>query len=82
MSNWKALFASKYKDHDSFMFFYSKSKSTIHKLKRSNSIAVTDEVFLRYSSPKPISADKLQGETKKLPMSGSKNFRFKKVYRG
>ena len=71
MSNWQALFTFKCKDHDSFLSLYSKIKSTLHKLKRSNSIAVTDDVFLKEFFAKAISADELKGETKKLLKGGS-----------
>ena len=66
MVNWQALFSLKFEDHDSYLSFYSESKSTIHKLKKSKYIAVTDDFLLKAFFSKAISVNKLQGELKKL----------------
>jgi len=71
MSNWQLLFALKCEDRDLFLSFYSKNKLTLHKLKRSNLIAVTDDVFLKAFFAKAISVDELEGESKKLLKDGS-----------
>jgi len=71
MANWQALFSLKCEDCDSFLSFYSKSKSTLHKLKKPKSIAVTDDVFLKAFFAKAISVDKLQKESKKLLKDGT-----------
>jgi len=70
MSNWQALFALKCEDRDLFLSFYSKSKLSLHKLKRSNSITVTDDVFLKAFFAEVISVDELQAELKKLLKGG------------
>ena len=46
-ANWQALFKLKCDNRDEFLTFYSKSKGIIHRLKKSNPIAVTDEVSLK-----------------------------------
>ena len=71
MSSWQGLFALKCEDHNSFLSFYSKSKATLHKLKWSNSIAVTDKVFLKAFFAKVIFVEKLQSKTKKLLKDGN-----------
>jgi len=53
------------------MSFYSKSKSTLHKLKKSKSIDVMDAVLLKAFFTKAISVDELQGESKKLLKGGT-----------
>jgi len=72
MSSRQALFVLKCEDHDLFLSFYSKSKSTLHKLKRSKSIAVADAIFLKAFFAKAISVKELQGESKKLLKGSSK----------
>jgi len=64
MSNWQALFALKCEDRNLFLSFYSKCKSTLYKIKRSKSIAVTDDVFLKAFFAKEISVEEFQGESK------------------
>jgi len=59
MSNWQALFALKRKYRDSCLSCYFKRKSALHKIKRSNSIVVTDDVFLKAFFAKAISIDEL-----------------------
>jgi len=71
MENWQALFSLKCEDYDSFLSFYSKSKSTLHKLKKSKSIAITDAVFLKAFFAKVISVDKIQGKSKKILKGGT-----------
>merc|ERR1740124_424761 len=71
MLNWQALFSLKCEDRDPFLSFYSKSKSTLHKLKKSKSIAVTDDVYLKAFFEKSISVNKLQGKSKKLLKGGT-----------
>ena len=71
MANWQALFSLKCEDCDALLYFYLKSKSTLHKLKKSKSIAVTDEVFLNEFFAKVISVEKLQGKLKKLLKGGT-----------
>jgi len=66
VANLQALLSLKYEDFYSFLSFYSKIISVLHKLKKSKSIAVTDDVFVKAFFAKAISVDKLQGESKKL----------------
>ena len=63
-ANWQALFKLKCDNRDDFLTFYSKSKGIIHRLKKSNSIAVTDEVFLKAYFSMAIDAPELQSEVK------------------
>ena len=46
MSHWKTLFGLKCKSRDNFLTFYSKAKGVLHKLKKHDSVAVTNDVFL------------------------------------
>ena len=46
MSHWKSLFGLKCELHDDFLAFRSKAKGVLHKLKKHNSVSVTDGVFL------------------------------------
>ena len=65
-ANWQELFKLKCDNRDDFLTFYSKSKGIIHRLKKTNSIAVTDEVFLKAYFSMAIDAPKLQLEVKKF----------------
>ena len=64
MAQWQQLFGLKCEDKDSFLHFYSRSKSILHKLKKNKSIAVTDDIFLRAYFAKVIEAPELQTEVK------------------
>jgi len=64
MQHWKALFSLQCESRDSFLAFYSKAKSTLHKLKKSKSVTVTDNVFLKAYFVMAIEADELQQEIK------------------
>ena len=66
MDHWNLLFGLKYEEKDNFLQFYSKSKSVVYKLKRDNSVAVTDDIFLRAYFSKVIEAPELQTEVRKL----------------
>ena len=44
-ANWQALFKLKCEFRDDLLTFYFQSKGVIHRLKRINSVVVTDEVF-------------------------------------
>jgi anthranilate/para-aminobenzoate synthase component I len=65
-ANWQALFKLKCEYRDDFLTFYSKSKGIIHKLKKGNSVAVHDEVFLKAYFSMAIDAPELQSEVKKF----------------
>jgi len=71
MENWQALFSLKCEDRNSFLSSYSKSKSTLHKIKKSKYIDVTDDVFLKVFFTKVISVDKLQDDSKKILNGGN-----------
>ena len=47
MSYWKTLFGLKCESRDDFLAFYSNDKGFIHKLKKGNSVAITDDIFLQ-----------------------------------
>ena len=47
MSHWKVLFGLKCESRNDFLAFYSKANGILHKLKKGNSVAVTDNVFLQ-----------------------------------
>lgn len=47
MHNWTVMFALKCKDRDSFIAFYSMTNKPLHKLTAENSIAATDNIFLK-----------------------------------
>jgi len=47
MQHWKTLFLLRYEVRASFLAFYNKAKSILHKLKKAKSVAVTDNVFLK-----------------------------------
>ena len=64
--DWHDLFGLKCEDMDSFLSFYSSSKKILHKLKKSKSIAVTDNVFLKSYFAKVIQTPELQHEVKNL----------------
>ena len=57
-------------DLDEFLSFYSKVTKVLDKLKETNSVAVTDDVFLRAFLAKAISCEELQTEAKKLLQDG------------
>ena len=59
-------FKLKYEYRDNLLTFYSQSKGTIHRLKRSNSAAVMDEVLLKAYFSMAIDATELQSEVKKF----------------
>ena len=63
---WQELFKLKCDHRDDFLTFYSKSKGIIHRLKKTNSIAVTDEIFLKAYFSMAIDAPELQSEVKKF----------------
>ena len=66
MSLWNQVFGLKCDERDDFQHFYSKVKGLLFKLKKDNSVAVTDDVFLRAYFAKVIQAPELQTEVKKL----------------
>jgi hypothetical protein len=63
---WQELFKLKCDHRDDFLTFYSKSKGIIHRLKKTNYIAVTDEIFLKAYFSMAIEAPELQPEVKKF----------------
>ena len=66
MAHWNTLFSLKCEDRDTFLHFYSKAKSMVFKLKRDNSTAIKDDIFLRAYFAKAIEAPELQTNVKKL----------------
>ena len=66
MSLWNQVFGLKCDTRDDFQHFYSKVKALLFKLKKDDSVAVTDDVFLRAYFAKVIQAPELQTEVKKL----------------
>ena len=62
MYHWKTLFRLKCEDRDDFLAFYSKSKGILHTLKKGNSVAVTDNVFLEAYFDMVIEDPELQPE--------------------
>ena len=66
MAHWNTLFGLKCEDRDTFLHFYSKAKSMVFKLKRDNSTAIQDDIFLRAYFAKAIEAPELQTNVKKL----------------
>ena len=64
MSQWKKLFGLKCESCDDFLAFYSKAKCVLHKLKKHDSVAVTDGVFLKAYFAMTIEAPKLQAEVR------------------
>ena len=66
MSLWNQVFGLKCDKRDDFQHFYSKVKGLLFKLKKDDSVAVTDNVFLRAYFAKVIQAPELQTDVKKL----------------
>ena len=67
MNNWSSLLSSKCEDRDLFLSFYSKTKGTLHKLIKGNSIVAKDGVF---SEGILLDGHRVQGVTdrnKRLP---------------
>ena len=62
MSHWKLLFGLKCESRDDFLSFYSKAKGILHKLKKDESGAVTDGVFLKAYFAMVIEAPEPQTE--------------------
>ena len=60
MSHWQKIFGLKCENRDVFFAFYSKAKGVIHKLTKVNSVAATDNVFLKAYFAKVIEAPELQ----------------------
>ena len=58
-ANWQALFKLRYEFRDDFFTFHSQSKGIVHRLKMSDSVAVTDEVFLKAYFSMAINAPEL-----------------------
>ena len=70
MRLWREFMGLRCQDLDEFLSFYSQVTKVLDKLKESNSIAVTDDVFLRAFLAKAISCQELQTEAKKLLQDG------------
>ena len=66
MSHWKTLFGLKCESCDDFLSFYSKAKGVLHKLKKHDSVAVTDDIFLKAYFSMTIEAPELQTEVKRF----------------
>ena len=64
MSHWKLLVGLKYESRDNFLAFYSKAKGILYKLKKGNSMPVTDDVFLKAYFIMIIEAPELQTEVR------------------
>ena len=74
MAQWSELFGLRCESYDQFLSFYSKTKGLIHKLKTNNSIAVTDDTFLKAYFAKVIDAPELQQEVKKFSKGGTQTY--------
>ena len=64
VSYWKVLFGIKFDDCGDFLAFYKKLEGIIHKLKRGNFVAVTDDVFLKAYFTMGVKAFELQTEAR------------------
>jgi len=70
MRLWSEFMGLRCQDLDEFLSFYSRVTKVLDKLKETNSVAVTDDVFLRAFLAKAISCEELQTEAKKLLQDG------------
>ena len=68
------LFGLKCEDMDSFLLFYSSSNKILHKLKKSKTITVTYDVFLKSYFAKVVQTLELQYEVKKLLKGGQESY--------
>ena len=66
ISHWNTLFNLKYKSRDDFLSVYFKAKRILHKLKKHDSVAVTDDVSLKAYFTMTIEAPELQTEVRGL----------------
>ena len=64
--DWQELFSLRCETMDTFLAFYSSSKRILYKLKKSKSIAASDDVFLKSYFAKHIEVPELQHEVKEL----------------
>ena len=74
MSHWETLFGLICEDRDYFLAYYSKSKEILHKLKIWNSVAVTDDLFLKVYFAMVIEAPELQLKVRSFLKDLSKLF--------
>ena len=58
------LFGLKYESRDDFLAIYSKAKRILYKLKKGNSVTVTDDVFFKDYFEMVIEAPELQTEVR------------------
>ena len=74
MSHWKPLFRLKCEDYGVFFTFYSKLKEIIHELKKGNSVAATDNIFLKAYFSMVIEAPELQSEVRNFLKGPTKTY--------
>ena len=66
MQHWTDFFGLKCESMEEFLAFYSGVKQVTHKLQEANSIAITDDIFLKAFLAKAIACEELQTEAKKF----------------
>ena len=71
---WMQFFNLKCSTRDEFLGFFSSAKSILHKLKTANSVAVTDDTFIRAYLAKTIEAPELQQEVKQFIISSDGDY--------
>ena len=74
MQHWSDFFALRCTSMDDFPLFYSGVKKVTHKLREANSIAVTDDTFLKAFLSGSISCEELKTEAKGFLLEGSAQY--------
>ena len=71
MQHWSDFFALHCTSMDEFPFFYSGVKKITHKLREADSIAITDDTFLKTFLSSSMSCEDLKTESKSFLMEGT-----------
>ena len=66
MQHWTDFFSLRCESMDEFLAFYSGVKQVTHKLQEANSIAITDDTFLKAFLAKAVACEELQTEAKRF----------------
>ena len=82
-AHWMDFFALKCTNRDEFLSFYSSAKKLLFKLEEADSVAATDDMFLRAYLAKVIEAPELQQQTKKFLLDDQDSYKdiLEKVHR-
>ena len=71
MQHWTDFFGLRCESMDEFLAFYSGVKQVTHKLQEANSIAITDDTFLKAFLAKAVACEELQTEAKRFLQGGN-----------